>query len=66
MTAVGTDLAFAAITKGVGAFQHMRHGKPDLKLVYRLLLGSIPGAIIGSWLMSSLAGVSTINIDAGI
>jgi uncharacterized membrane protein YfcA len=64
MTAVGTDLAFAAITKGVGAFQHMRHGKPDLRLVYRLLLGSIPGAILGSWLMSRLHGVGTAHIDA--
>ena len=64
MTAVGTDLAFAAITKGVGAFQHMRHGKPDLRLVYRLLLGSVPGAILGAWLMSRLEGVGTTHIDA--
>ena len=64
MTAVGTDLAFAAITKGVGAFQHMRHGKPDLRLVYRLLLGSIPGAILGAWLMSRLEGLGAAHIDA--
>lgn len=64
MTAIGTDLAFAAITKGVGAFQHMRHSKPDLGFVYRLLLGSIPGAIIGTWLMSLLSGIETINVDA--
>ncbi len=64
MTAVGTDLAFAAITKGVGAFQHMRHSKPDLRFVYRLLLGSIPGAILGTWLMSLMAGIETINVDA--
>ena len=64
MTAVGTDLAFAAITKGVGAFQHMRHGKPDLRLVYRLIFGSIPGAILGVWLMSKLEGIGAPNIDA--
>lgn len=64
LTAVGTDLAFAAITKGVGAFQHMRHTKPDLRFVYRLLLGSIPGALIGTWLMSFMSGIESINIDA--
>lgn len=64
MTAVGTDLAFAAITKGVGAFQHMRHSKPDLRFVYRLLLGSVPGAILGTWMLSLMAGIETINVDA--
>ena len=63
MTAVGTDLAFAAITKGVGAFQHRKHGKADFRLVYRLLFGSIPGAILGTWLMSMVEAQFTAEMD---
>ena len=63
MTAVGTDLAFAAITKSVGALQHTHHGKLDFRLVYRLMIGSIPGALLGTWLMSALEGTYTTDID---
>ncbi len=63
MTAIGTDLAFAAITKTVGAFQHKRHGNPDFRLVFHLALGSIPGAILGSQLMRVVAATSTLDVD---
>jgi uncharacterized protein len=50
--AIGTDLAFAAVTKIVGAYQYTRHSTADSGLVSRLALGSIPGALVGSWLVS--------------
>jgi uncharacterized membrane protein YfcA len=63
MHAVGTDLAFVAITKLVGAFQHRRHGTVDLQLVGRLALGSVPGALLGSWLVSAIAATHAAGVD---
>ena len=63
MTAIGTDLAFAAITKMVGAFQHHRHGSADFRLVFHLCLGSIPGAILGSQLMRIAAATTILDVD---
>jgi uncharacterized membrane protein YfcA len=52
--AVGTDLAFAAITKIIGSWQHARQGVPDRRLVGNLAIGSVPGALFGAYLMSML------------
>ncbi len=45
--AVGTDLLWGTVTKAVGAFVHHRQGTVDFKIVRRLALGSIPGALVG-------------------
>ena len=45
-SAVGTDLAFAAITKGVGTFAHRLHGQVNWTIVKLLCLGSLPSAIL--------------------
>jgi uncharacterized membrane protein YfcA len=45
--AVGTDLLWGTVTKAVGAFVHYRQGTVDFKIVRRLALGSIPGALVG-------------------
>jgi uncharacterized membrane protein YfcA len=42
VTAVATDLWFAAITKGVAASVHRRHAEVDWPVVRRLWLGSLP------------------------
>lgn len=44
--AVGTDLAFAAITKGVGTLAHRLHGNVRWDIVRFLALGSLPAAVI--------------------
>ena len=46
--AVGTDLAFAAITKIVGGFQHHKESKISLKPVLWMASGSLPASIFGS------------------
>jgi len=48
VTAVGTDLAYGAITKMVGAWVHLRQGTVDLAVVRKLALGSVPGGLMGS------------------
>lgn len=51
---VGTDIVHAVILTGVTGFLHFRLGNVDLRLVACLLLGSIPGGIIGSRLATRL------------
>jgi uncharacterized membrane protein YfcA len=50
VTAVGTDLWFAAITKTVGGAVHQRQGGVekgvDKQVLIRLLIGSLPAAIV--------------------
>jgi uncharacterized membrane protein YfcA len=46
--AVGTDLAFASLTKGVGTFTHRLRGTVHWEIVRRLCLGALPAAILAS------------------
>jgi uncharacterized membrane protein YfcA len=46
--AVGTDLAFAAVTKLVGGGLHVSQGTADVRLALRLALGGVPGAVLGA------------------
>jgi len=52
--AVGTDLVWNALTKGVGSIVHMRQSTVDTRIVKRLALGSIPGALTGIALLAYL------------
>ena len=52
--AVGTDLVWNALTKVVGAAVHYRHRNVNLKLVWRLASGSVPGALVGLYLLGTL------------
>jgi uncharacterized membrane protein YfcA len=45
--AIGTDLAYAAVTKTVGGWKHFRQGTVDLGISAWLAVGSIPGALGG-------------------
>src|SRR5271157_4195248 len=47
---VGTDIVHAVILTGVTSLLHWRLGNVDLPLVGSLLIGSIPGGILGSHL----------------
>ncbi len=52
VTAVGTDLLFAAVTKATGTRIHAQHGNVDWKLVGCLACGSVPATIATIVLMS--------------
>jgi uncharacterized protein len=54
VVAVGTDLAYGAVTKTVGGFRHLRAGTVQLPLVGWLALGSCPGSLAGVWLLDRL------------
>lgn len=62
--AIGTDLAFAALTKLVGAYQHTRCGTINRQLVARLALGSVPGALLGSLLVRMTESLGAAWMDA--
>jgi uncharacterized protein len=64
VVAVGTDLAFAAVTKAVGAWQHARGGTADVRLTLHLASGSVPGALLGAQLVSWLESVNAAGADA--
>jgi uncharacterized membrane protein YfcA len=52
--AVGTDMAFAAVTKVAGAWQYRRQGMVNFRLVADLALGSLPGALLAIGLLAWL------------
>lgn len=52
--AVGTDLVWNALTKGVGSIVHIKQQTVDTRIVKRLAIGSIPGALCGIALLAIL------------
>src|ERR1700757_920844 len=51
---VGTDIVHAVILTGVTGFLHFRFGNVNPTLVLTLLIGSIPGGLIGSHLATRI------------
>jgi uncharacterized protein len=47
VVAIGTDLAYGAITKTLGGWRHFRKGTVDMGLTIWMSVGSWPGAILG-------------------
>lgn len=54
LTAVGTDLAYGAITKTVGAYKHWQQKTVDLTLSSWMALGSVPAAVGGVYVVGVL------------
>jgi uncharacterized membrane protein YfcA len=61
--AIGTDLAYAAITKTVGGWRHLRKGTVSLGLSAWLAIGSVPGALGGVGVLHWLEGVYGDGFD---
>jgi len=49
VVAIGTDLAYGAVTKTVGGWRHLRKGTVDLGVSKWLAVGSVPGSLVGVW-----------------
>jgi uncharacterized membrane protein YfcA len=54
VVAIGTDIAYGALTKTVGGWQHLRNRTVDLGTATWLAFGSVPGAIAGVVVVESL------------
>jgi uncharacterized membrane protein YfcA len=62
VTAVGTDLLYAAATKSVGTVVHGRHGSVDWQVVRRLAIGSVPATLLT---LAVLARAGAVTRDTG-
>src|SRR5947209_2033625 len=54
LTAVGTGLVYSVITKAVGTAVHSQQGTVDRNIAFRLAYGSVPGALLGVFLLHLL------------
>src|SRR3954452_18735677 len=53
-TAIGTDLAYAAVTKTVGGYKHWKQRTVDLELSMWMGFGSVPAAVFGVYVLTLL------------
>jgi uncharacterized protein len=61
--AVGTDLAYASITKAAGAVQHLRQTQIKLWTSLRLSFGSVPASILGVGVIARVKKIPGVNIE---
>jgi uncharacterized membrane protein YfcA len=54
VTAIGTDIFYAAVTKTVGGWRHLRMGTVNMGLALWLAAGSVPAAVTGVWAITVL------------
>ncbi|MGZ6968500.1 MAG: TSUP family transporter, partial [Acidimicrobiia bacterium] len=54
LAAVSSDLVAAVVMKPIGGTIHFRRGTVHAGLVRCLALGSVPGALVGSYVISHL------------
>lgn len=62
-TVVTADLTAAAIYKSGGAAVHAREGSPNYRLAKWLIVGSVPMALLGPWLIHQAAGQEPESLD---
>ena len=56
-TFVGTDVVHAVILTGVTGLSHMGLGTVDYNLAAMLILGSLPGVLLGSFMTRKVSAV---------
>jgi uncharacterized protein len=61
--AVGTDLAYASLTKAAGAIQHFRQGNVRISTGLWLSLGSVPASLVGVGAIRALRIALGLNIE---
>ena len=62
-TVVTADLTAAAISRTAGAVTHAREGSPNLTLAKWLIVGSVPFALLGPWVIHRLAGTDPASLE---
>src|SRR5687768_10865971 len=63
VTAIGTDIFYAAITKTVGGFQHLRLRTVHRGIAFWMAIGSVPAAIAGVWVIELLQAEYGDDLD---
>ena len=54
VTAIGTDIVYAAITKTAGGWRHLKLKTVNMPLTLWMAAGSVPSAIAGVWVLDKL------------
>jgi uncharacterized membrane protein YfcA len=54
VTAIGSDLAYAAVTKTVGGYKHLSQRTVDVRLSTWMAFGSVPAAVLGVYVLDLL------------
>ncbi len=54
VTAIGTDIFYAAVTKTAGGWRHLKLKTVNIPLSWWMAAGSVPSAIAGVWLLDYL------------
>ncbi len=54
VTAIGTDILYGAVTKTVGAWQHLKQYTVHLGLAFWIAVGAVPASIAGVWVIDFL------------
>jgi uncharacterized membrane protein YfcA len=63
VTAIGTDIFYAAVTKTVGGFQHLRKRTVHRGIAFWMAVGSVPSAIGGVYVIELLQREYGEDID---
>jgi uncharacterized membrane protein YfcA len=63
ITAIGTDLAYAAVTKTVGGYKHWTQKTVDVRLSSWMALGSVPAAVLGVYVLDLLEEAAGQDFD---
>jgi uncharacterized membrane protein YfcA len=63
ITAIGTDLAYAAVTKTVGGYKHWTQKTVDMRLSWWMALGSVPAAVLGVYVLDLLEEAAGRDFD---
>jgi uncharacterized membrane protein YfcA len=54
VTAIGTDIFYAAVTKTAGGWRHLKLKTVNMPLAWWMAAGSVPSAIAGVWVLDIL------------
>ncbi|HTZ10660.1 MAG TPA: sulfite exporter TauE/SafE family protein [Acidimicrobiales bacterium] len=65
-TAISSDLVAAVLMRPVGALVHLRKGTVNLRLVGWMVLGSVPTAFLGAYVLHLLGGTSSAEHNVEI
>src|SRR5512141_100588 len=60
---VTADLTAAAVSRSAGAATHARVGSPNMTLAKWLILGSVPTALMGPWIVHRVAGGNPDSVE---
>lgn len=66
VTAIGTDLAYGAVTKTVGGWRHWRKRTVDLPVSTWMAVGSVPAAVLGVVALKALERGDRASFDDAV